>query len=156
VSHEKIPGGKAKGMKPSEFPRKALAEGARHELEHTTSKTVATEIAMDHLVEDPRYYEKLDRLEGASKKAFAAGFLKGAMLVPVTGLRAAKKGVHLARTYARSMGRIPRAGTSLARQGFEMGADHANRTWQPAAGAVRRGGGPPKSQMERIMEMLHA
>lgn len=89
-------------------------------------------------------------------KAFAAGFAKEALLVPAHGLRAAKKGVQMARTYAHSLKRVPRAGMSLARQGFEIGSLEANRTWAPAAGAVRRGGGPPPSQMERVLQLLEA
>lgn len=39
--------------------RKALLRGARVEREHTSSPSLAREIALDHLVEDPRYYAKL-------------------------------------------------------------------------------------------------
>jgi len=40
-----------------------LAIGTKHELEHTRSRAVAQEIAMDHLAEDPDYYVKLERME---------------------------------------------------------------------------------------------
>lgn len=56
-------GGKADGRKPEDFDAKALAEGTNHELEHTRDRKVAREIAMDHLAEDPRYYEKLSKIE---------------------------------------------------------------------------------------------
>lgn len=35
--------------------------GTRHELEHTTNRTDAREIAMDHLKENPYYYSELDK-----------------------------------------------------------------------------------------------
>ena len=31
--------------------------------EHTTDKLKASEIAMDHLWEDPKYYDKLEKIE---------------------------------------------------------------------------------------------
>jgi len=64
---EQIPGGRAAGRKPSEFDADALAEGTRHEMEHTTDQgeRIAREIAMDHLAEDPKYYEKLREIEKA-------------------------------------------------------------------------------------------
>lgn len=58
----KIPGGLAEGRKLDLDP-KQLAMGQRVEMEHTRDPAVATEIAMDHLTEDPRYYTKLKRME---------------------------------------------------------------------------------------------
>jgi len=40
-----------------------LRIGAKHELEHTTSKRRAKKIAQDHLREDPKYYTHLLRME---------------------------------------------------------------------------------------------
>lgn len=54
-----LPGGRAAGRRPEQFDRCQLAIGTLVELEHTGDVAVAREIAMDHLVEDPRYYEKL-------------------------------------------------------------------------------------------------
>ena len=54
----KIPGGQSEGMSPSDFDASALAAGIKHEMEHTTSREIAQEIAMDHLAEDPEYYSK--------------------------------------------------------------------------------------------------
>jgi len=59
---DRIPGGLADGAKPSEFDPKQLAKGVKVELEHTASRGIATEIAMDHLKEDPRYYSKLEKI----------------------------------------------------------------------------------------------
>ena len=56
---ERIPGGRASGMHPSDFDPRQLKLGIRVEMEHTRDKRIAQEIAMDHLTEDPRYYDKL-------------------------------------------------------------------------------------------------
>jgi len=59
VTADVVPGGLAAGRSASEFDPAALAAGTQVELEHTSSRRVARKIAMDHLVEDPRYYDKL-------------------------------------------------------------------------------------------------
>lgn len=57
---DRIPGGKADKRTPADFDPVALAEGVEVEREHAGADTaLAMEIAMDHLVEDPKYYEKL-------------------------------------------------------------------------------------------------
>ena len=43
-----------------------LAKGLKVELEHTNDENIAKEIAMDHLVEDPAYYDKLEKVEEES------------------------------------------------------------------------------------------
>jgi hypothetical protein len=53
--------------KPSDFDPKSIAKGMKVEKEHTPNKSIQREIAMDHLTEDPKYYEKLDKME---KKAY--------------------------------------------------------------------------------------
>jgi len=65
---DKIPGGLAQGKKPSDFPKKKLDAGITVEMEHTTSRAIAQEIAMDHLVEDIDYYQKLKKIEKALPK----------------------------------------------------------------------------------------
>ncbi len=60
---ELIPGGLAKGMPDSAFNKYDLEEGIKVELEHTTSRSIAKEIAKDHLKEDPKYYTKLKKME---------------------------------------------------------------------------------------------
>ena len=62
MSYEHLTGGRADGRSPADFDPAALAEGTRHEREHTRDPAIAREIAMDHLAEDPRYYERLRRL----------------------------------------------------------------------------------------------
>lgn len=60
---DKISGGLAEGKSPSEFNQDQLESGKQVEMEHTNDPSVAEEIAMDHLTEDPQYYEKLKELE---------------------------------------------------------------------------------------------
>jgi hypothetical protein len=54
-----------------------LDKGIKVEMEHTKSRIKAKEIAMDHLSEDPKYYEKLKKIEGkegyqsSAKRAFS-------------------------------------------------------------------------------------
>jgi len=40
-----------------------IAMGLKVEKEHTDDESVALEISMDHLVEDPDYYTKLSKME---------------------------------------------------------------------------------------------
>lgn len=61
-----LPGGEADHQPDNKFPEKALAQGAKHEHEHTDNDQVAKEIAKDHLSEDPAYYVKQEALEEAA------------------------------------------------------------------------------------------
>jgi hypothetical protein len=58
-----LKGGLADKKSPGEFDPDELELGIKHELEHTDDKLMAKEIAMDHLVEDPKYYTKLEKWE---------------------------------------------------------------------------------------------
>ena len=60
---EKIPGGLGKGKKPSDFDPKQIEMGIKIEMEHTEDASIAEEIAMDHLTEDPEYYTHLTEME---------------------------------------------------------------------------------------------
>lgn len=42
---------------------KELKKGTDVEMEHTSSREQAEKIAMDHLVEDPKYYTKIKKME---------------------------------------------------------------------------------------------
>jgi hypothetical protein len=42
---------------------KQLEKGIKIEMEHTSDESIAREIAMDHLWEDPKYYGKLEKIE---------------------------------------------------------------------------------------------
>ena len=72
---EAIPGGKARGMDPSDFDAKELAKGVKVEQEHLIgggysaeeARAKATEIAMDHLAEIPDYYTRLLKMESEAE-----------------------------------------------------------------------------------------
>ena len=85
VQIDKIPGGLAKGKtlidlakrwdskgyyEPNQFAaeyiKPKLIQGIKVEMEHTTDVRYATEIAMDHLWEDLKYYDKLASIENDS------------------------------------------------------------------------------------------
>ena len=69
----KIKGGKADKMSAKDIADKfnvsvekveyQIKKGVEVEMEHTKDRTVAREIALDHLAEDPKYYDKLTKLE---------------------------------------------------------------------------------------------
>lgn len=62
--------------------QKQLNKGMKVEMEHTKNKSKAKEIAMDHIFEDPNYYDKLEKIE--SKEATGSGS-SGAYVGPVFG-----------------------------------------------------------------------
>jgi len=47
-----------------QFLEVQLEKGIKVEMEHTEDPEIATEIAKDHLFEDPKYYIKLATIEG--------------------------------------------------------------------------------------------
>lgn len=53
--------------------KKQLEMGVKIEMEHTDSKEKATEIAMDHLWEDPSYYTKLKKIETKETDTSSSG-----------------------------------------------------------------------------------
>ena len=55
----KLDGGKADDKTPDDFPPEDIEIGSRVEREHTSNPDLAAEIAIDHLSEDPEYYDKL-------------------------------------------------------------------------------------------------
>jgi hypothetical protein len=42
----------------------AVEDGMEMEREHTECPCIRAKITMDHLLEDPQYYEKLEKMEG--------------------------------------------------------------------------------------------
>jgi hypothetical protein len=56
---EKLTGGVGDSTAPSSVNPAQLALGVQVEMEHTNNEKIATEIALDHLTEDPEYYTKL-------------------------------------------------------------------------------------------------
>lgn len=67
MNKDKIPGGLAAGKKPTDFPKDKLEAGTKVEMEHTSDRSIAQEIAMDHLTEDMNYYTKLKTIEKQDK-----------------------------------------------------------------------------------------
>lgn len=63
INEDKLSGGKGDNAPDSNFDTEELKKGIKHELEHTDDREVATEIAKDHLTEDPQYYTKLEAME---------------------------------------------------------------------------------------------
>ena len=82
---EALRGGEADGRSARAFDRDELTAGALHELEHTDQVRTAIEIAMDHLAEDPRYYQ---RLKGLEKAATGPPMGEGALRAAVNAHRA--------------------------------------------------------------------
>jgi len=64
---DKIPGGKADKLT-QKFPTDQIVKGQEIESEHTDDQSVATEITLDHLTEDPHYYTKLQKMERSSSR----------------------------------------------------------------------------------------
>ena len=102
--NEKIPGGLAKGMsladiaKHHKMPVKSLKtkleQGIKTEMEHTTDKDVAREIAMDHIYEDPNYYSKLKKIETEGTCGYNQDVETGEIFDTPGGLREGdKKGI---------------------------------------------------------------
>jgi hypothetical protein len=70
---DKVKGGLADGMSIEDIAKRhkvdvsiakeALKNGITVEMEHTSDKDLAKEIAMDHLYEDINYYDKLKIIE---------------------------------------------------------------------------------------------
>lgn len=80
---DKLPGGLADKKTPTDFPPEKLREGSAVEREHTSDPVLQTEIAMDHMTEDPNYYPKLKRMEAGEKKAGILDVLKA----PIPGTK---------------------------------------------------------------------
>jgi len=54
-----ISGGKGDKSKPEDVNADKLKVGIAVEMEHTSDKKIAQEIALDHLTENPKYYTEL-------------------------------------------------------------------------------------------------
>lgn len=65
---ELLVGGQGDGIPDESFDQKQLSEGKSEEKEHTPNDQVATEIAKDHLAEDPKYYDKHKQMESQGKE----------------------------------------------------------------------------------------
>jgi len=63
AKEDKIPGGLGDSKSPLDFDPEQVSKGIEVELEHTDDPSLAQEIAIDHLTEDPKYYDKLETIE---------------------------------------------------------------------------------------------
>ncbi len=59
----KLPGGVGDQTPTNQIDPIQLSTGIQIEMEHTNDLDIAKEIAMDHLTEDPKYYDKLKKME---------------------------------------------------------------------------------------------
>ena len=85
VKEDKIPGGLSGGMKLADIAKKhgisvdilvaEFKKGISVEMEHTTDREIAKEIALDHLFEDPKYYTKLSKIENPTNEVYTKGQL---------------------------------------------------------------------------------
>jgi hypothetical protein len=130
TSPKKWPG-LSRGRRPSEFDPTQLRIGTKIEMEHVRNRTVAQRIAMDHLVEDARYYKKLSKVHHDRNRASKACDLCG---TPATRRYAVRMGrgraARVAMVGASCAKRFPRARTSdLIRLASNMSTsmDHWNR-----------------------------
>lgn len=57
----KILGGKGDKLNPKSIDQHELKIGIKHEMEHTKDASIAKEIALDHLAENPKYYTELKK-----------------------------------------------------------------------------------------------
>lgn len=76
TSDDILPGGIGDKYNVSDFPKKEMAKGVKTESEHTTNPAIAADITKDHLVEDPKYYTKLEKVEKKSAYSIADGIAK--------------------------------------------------------------------------------
>ena len=78
ANEDMVPGGLADGMTAEDLAKKhgvevaeieaAIEKGIKVEMEHTDDNKIAKEVAMDHIFEDPKYYDKLADMENESEE----------------------------------------------------------------------------------------
>jgi len=97
ASDDILPGGMGDKYNVSDFDPKEMKKGIKTEMEHTVSPEIAADISKDHLVEDPKYYTKLEKVEKKSTYSVASGIAKtrnkkadDASIKPETGSSTAK------------------------------------------------------------------
>lgn len=84
-----VPGGLCQDCSPDDFDQEQLQMGIEVEMEHTSDRAIAQEIAMDHLTEDAHYYSKLKKVEGKDMSWLAND--RGGALVPPPAFRKTRK-----------------------------------------------------------------
>lgn len=88
---EKLDGGLADGKPDTAADPEQLDKGVETEKEHTSDPEVAKEIAKDHLAEDPKYYDRLEKMEEGAEKENEAKVEKTAQIDVLTGAPGAGK-----------------------------------------------------------------
>jgi hypothetical protein len=86
---DRLPGGLADALTPMHFDPEQLRFGTDVEMEHTSDRGLAQEIAMDHLAEDPAYYKKLVLIHNPSRAAWGWGIVAAAAALTAVGVGAA-------------------------------------------------------------------
>jgi len=67
-NQDRLPGGLADKGAPKNVDPKQVAKGLKVEQEHTDDPAIAREIVYDHLTEDSKYYDKLEKMEAEAEK----------------------------------------------------------------------------------------
>lgn len=75
TASEKLSGGLADGKEDEEFCPKQIEKGIEVEKEHTPDKEIRKEIAKDHLVENDKYYDYLEKMEKEMDEEKKASFV---------------------------------------------------------------------------------
>lgn len=68
---DRLPGGLGDEKTREDFDSEQVDKGIKVEMEHTTDPDIALEISLDHLSEDPEYYDKLEKIEPDHARAAA-------------------------------------------------------------------------------------
>jgi hypothetical protein len=119
-----------KGMPITQLEKELKSQlnmGIKVEMEHTKNKKMATEIAMDHLWEDPKYYSKLKKIEtkeeiikGKFNKGFTNDVTKNLkMNKPIGKLTSIGKSENIEATSSGSSGQYSTALFSESEEGGE-------------------------------------
>ena len=69
ASQDELQGGLGDDAQTTDFSDEQVTKGIKVEMEHTDDPGVAREIVLDHLTEDPRYYDHLEDMETTMKSA---------------------------------------------------------------------------------------
>lgn len=83
----KLKGGVGDNKNPADLDRAELNSGIKEEKEHTNDTDVATEIAVDHLTKEPKYYSKLEKVEKKSSVQTSQPSRFAALLAKVAAVR---------------------------------------------------------------------
>lgn len=94
MAKDEVKGGLADGMTAKDIAEKhdvpvkditqQLNKGIKVEIEHTDSDQMAKEIALDHLFEDPKYYDKLEKVEESTQRKFIRNLIRETVELMIT------------------------------------------------------------------------